>query len=117
MNTKLGEGSTPGPWQRGRLDEQDVSQWITDAASRPIDLGVAKVYGDDIRQVEANARLIAKAPLLVEAIDKLARLEQWIRDLSEQTDASALDQLNTLRRGYCKQYENTRTLLAKLEGE
>ena len=64
---KLGEGSTPGPWKAS------------------ITMGALYVHGTGLNNAtvcrmgendhaDANARLIAKAPLLVEARDVLAAL-------------------------------------------
>lgn len=47
----------------------------------------------------------------------LRDLESYVRDLSEQTDSSAIDQLARLRRGYAIAYENARIALARLKKE
>lgn len=65
---------TPGPWT--------ITSWATGAVNGPHDRMVASVYGDhadcqrDERQ-DANARLIAAAPDLLEALRKV---RDWMDD-------------------------------------
>ena len=67
---KLGEGSTPGPWKIVRADkvqhawEDNPPQIVVDD---PIFGETAIVTMGRDQPRDANARLIAKAPLLIEA--------------------------------------------------
>ena len=58
---------TPGPWKA--QDESNYSAPIIEGDGRP----VAEVYGDGLEQRKANARLIAAAPDLLEALKTLFR--------------------------------------------
>lgn len=69
MNKKLGEGTTPAPWTVagemygiGNLRVEGVVK-----EHQPI----ANCGWDETGESKANARLIAKAPLLIEARDVL----------------------------------------------
>lgn len=65
METKF----TPGPWRVGEMrNKYDIV--IRDSNNSPVALGV--VAGYLLREAEANARLIAAAP---ELLDVLTRLE------------------------------------------
>lgn len=64
---------TPGPWEWSipRMPKHRESRWITAGG-----LFVAKVYGgtdyiSDSKETDANARLIAAAPEMLEALDRL----------------------------------------------
>ena len=67
---------SPGPW-RAILDEKpDAEIWDANG------LEIAKVYFDSDRR-EADARLIAKAPELLEALDSVCCALSTREDLSE----------------------------------
>lgn len=62
---------TPGPWRVKQLNagRQDEPRYIS-ANSRH--LSIARVNADERLDVEANARLIASAPDLLEALRRIA---------------------------------------------
>ena len=64
--TKLGEGSTPGPWQ----DYNNEGSHIITAHNR-----MCTMNEFNPNKVE-DARLIAKAPLLIEAREVLERVDR-----------------------------------------
>ena len=79
---------TPGPWrakpdrlvrQRGRVYVEGSGGWNAD----PI---CAVDYRDDVSENEANAHLIAAAPDLYEALDRVARMIAWM----EEDDRNAI---------------------------
>ena len=94
MKTKLGEGSTPGPWHI-------IGMWIDAAQDKNIDSdgernSIAQTFGPD---AHANANLIAKAPLLIEAREVLAAIldggnidcgAYWKIDIDDINKARAL---------------------------
>ena len=69
---------TPGPW--GLSDSTPIPEAYTAVVSTDPECEIAWVMMrdvDDPEQLEANARLIAAAPMLLEACRKLARLGSW----------------------------------------
>lgn len=91
----------PGPWtakSRDRDTWQGDIVWTVETDS-PTPLCIADLYGEDFSaQVNAaNARLVAKAPELVEA------LEAWLAWVAEEPGSEFPE-------------HDTRTLLAELKG-
>ena len=94
-------GHTPGPWNegRGRINEKDPAFYRVDVlnSSKTIRVAIASGVGQDV--AEANARLIAAAPELLEAakelVDHLSKMEngKWLNnrpgDLLERAIAKA----------------------------
>lgn len=65
---------TPGPWRIAEVEGGDPWQYEVRAGTIPNYYGVvAKVYG--IGEPNANARLIAAAPDLYEALQHIGKLE------------------------------------------
>jgi hypothetical protein len=92
---------TPGPW----IDKAfDKSQWnVYDSHGWPVAQALQiKVLNADIKQAErtANARLIAAAPDLIEA---LTVLSDWVESLISDNE--------------CRPLENARAAIAKATGE
>ena len=62
---------TPGPWQVGKQITENMSRplgwtWVETLTGRRSGHGIAQCYGKD---QEANARLIAQAPAMLEALE------------------------------------------------
>lgn len=102
---------TPGPW----MADRSKNGYLVTGRSNTI--VIARIFGqngDNLNfaaaesQRDANARLIAAAPLLVEA---LQRLDAWTRSLSEQSDENALDLLDRYRRDVGDLQAETRAAL------
>lgn len=73
----MGTKHTPGPWEVGPVDDTVVTHVGADG----VRLVVAEIDGDYNQPetwpiMEANARLIAAAPELLEALD---RIQNWPR--------------------------------------
>lgn len=92
LPAKPAQAHTPGPWK---------IEWQNIVTEHPADIGIVVIYGNIGQPVEANARLIAAAPELLQAC-KLAlhiiQLEiynsglgephqQLKRDVTQITDA------------------------------
>ena len=60
---------TPGPWQ---ISKKSIDAVVTDAGNYVADCGLSIVIPDD--EQRANARLIAAAPDMLEALEEIARL-------------------------------------------
>lgn len=107
---KLGEGSTPGPWNidgRGGPYNDVLIAGIDAGATSAL---IAQV-SDTLGRADANARLIAHAPLLVDAREALQALVNALPEPTYIVDdgclAYKLDKAN----------RDARALLAKLEAE
>ena len=73
-------GHTPGPWTMGVMEED--GPWCVGNSEC---VALAKMTGAPGPHHEANARLIAAAPELLEALEKIASEESttWDEDLME----------------------------------
>lgn len=103
--TELGKGSMPGPWEleAGRkFKTQSGEFYITYGEDR-----YHKPKFKDFCQLDANARLIAKAPLLVEALDVLIESLPYVEESEQFNGPIAGTRLS----------ERIRNLLTKLEAE
>lgn len=91
---KLGEGATPGPWTVS--NEKEIGRHVCVVDEQ--DVTVCRVYQQpyDTWNAKDTARLISRAPLLVEAREVLARLAdigstqelpRRIRDLAHEARA------------------------------
>ena len=94
-------GHTPGPWKASAAKEgkHAPAWWICGDARF-----VAKAYGHDDMPAEANARLIAAAPDLLEALRPFATLD---------IDMSLKVVLGT---GFCRLVQDARDAIAKAGG-
>ena len=99
MKTKLGKGSTPEPWE------------IEDCPEEPrIEIRDRNCCVVAVVATLANARLIAKAPLLIEAREVLTAMLAWTTikvDGNLETAESAMRHCDIM----------ARALLAKLDAE
>ena len=68
---------TPGPWEIGSINKRDKNLWWA-AVFTPKNTGkphtprACEALGIDREECEANARLIASAPELLEALETIA---------------------------------------------
>ena len=62
-------GNTPGPWEASEGYPSDV--WHVDMPNRTLSVSVSRHETDDmsVEEVQANARLIAAAPDLFDAVE------------------------------------------------
>ena len=81
---------TPGPWQIGRYGKHPRAIWGATNA-----LPIAKIHSDGASTAvnNANARLIAAAPDLLEALKSLDKRLRTYTDLEGFTVADAYDSL------------------------
>ena len=111
---------TPGPWMPRRAVKPDNTGGYDWAIIAPDKAIVAECFevvdwaengvDFDTRPVEANARLIASAPDLLET---LQQLEYWFN-----TDAEILDAMTDAERAdHIRQHEKIRKAIAKALGE
>lgn len=107
---------TPGPWTvRRSMPEDGYECWFISACPRPnqeVDIGdVAGGYPHE--QNEANARLIASAPELLNMVQMIANIGQY-RDL---VDKMAMCLRAHERAGFEKMFrEDAAALIAKATG-
>ena len=68
-------GNTPGPWEASEGYPSDV--WHVDMPNRTLSVSVSRHETDDmpVEEVQANARLIAAAPDLLAALERIAWTE------------------------------------------
>lgn len=66
---------TPGPWE---ISSNFTGPLVISPAGKKDD-AIAYVFGTTFRQVQADARLIAAAPDMAEALEKLIGWEDTIR--------------------------------------
>ncbi len=79
------DNHTPGRWQRNETDHVDRPEfWIYDSRG---DHRICKVYAHE--SASANARLIAAAPQLLEALREIATFA-WHKDGTPISDEMAL---------------------------
>ena len=66
---------TPGPWEASEGYPSDV--WHVDMPNRTLSVSVSRHETDDmpVEEVQANARLIAAAPDLLAALERIAWTE------------------------------------------
>lgn len=107
--TKLGEGTTPGPWKVA--DEMHGVGNLLVAGVVKGRWPIANCGYDESGNAQANARLIAKAPLLVEAResidDAIVNITVLHGELHDEDEFCV----------YCQWLRQARALLAKLEAE
>jgi len=92
---------TPGPWH---LSAGTYSQrWVVDSKSPPtgkqnlIAMLQSHWKGNENDTMDANARLIAAAPDMMELLERtIARLKQWDRDNICNDDDLYTDLINTV---------------------
>lgn len=113
MSNQTGK-HTPGPWVVHEGDEIDVrSANPADLAQAPVYYCIAENIGghvhgenfDDYSEVEANARLIAAAPDLLDAAELALQVaEGWIHDQLDGTGIAeeALGELDSVRAAIAK---------------
>ena len=100
--------ATPGPWIDGAPNLMDGP--VTKSGSHVIYSGtreIARVYGDKGLPVKANAKLIAAAPELLEALEFLFKAmdDGWlVRDISHDAEPDwaikAMSFVQGLKRGH-----------------
>jgi len=83
---------TPGPWVAdGRDISPESNQELSICAVMPIDLGGEKGWHDG-KETEANARLIAAAPDLLESLEELSKAySDALRDEFNITECPLID--------------------------
>lgn len=89
---------TPGPWKRieGDRFKHDDSAGVTDGRGTYIACALDMNRYDKDEEVEANARLIAKAPALLDACESIfAALETEMTDYARLEDDAAPPQWMT----------------------
>lgn len=102
MNAK----HTPGPWD----NEQGNHPWI-DIYVEKDGSAIAKAYGDNAESI-ANARLIATAPELLEALQSLtSTIEQEFPELKE-----SLKEKGSSSSGLTASYKFAKKAIEKAEG-
>ena len=97
--------ATPLPWYSKVIGIGDPN--ATPIAAVKPNVVDAALEGD----AAYSAHAANSYPRLVAA---LRNMEQWARDLSEQSDGNAIDGLERLRREHCPQYNDARALLREL---
>lgn len=78
---------TPGPWYSEMNVDGEINTWAFDDPGSPR-IGVAKAYKN--KNAEANARLIAAAPDLLAALERVLECRRF--KISLDTNAAALEQ-------------------------
>jgi hypothetical protein len=73
---------TPGPWWASGLEVGTVPM---------MDIKVARVSGATLDEARANARLIAAAPAMLEALEKISSetAATWVQDVANEAIAKA----------------------------
>lgn len=84
---------TPGPWRMGRVqDPKNVAWYVTPQPKLLADVCVVEFACDTARPIEeheANARLIAAAPEMLEALDRIVTRKDPEGFLPEYDEARA----------------------------
>jgi len=99
---------TPGPWAAHEGWPSDV--WHVDMPGRTYSIGVSRADSDEdmaVEEVQANARLIACAPEMLDAL----RLAADALDLAQAQVDSENDRYNL-----CKRLVAVKRVIAKAEG-
>jgi len=97
---------TPGPWRySGHTDNGDESGWLVQVAERR----AICVEGRSAAEADANARLIAGAPEMAEALEALIQL------VTRPT--STVDQLAEDQDAEHPEVVAARTLLSRIRGD
>lgn len=88
--------------------------WIDAAADGCFRSCERPILGVDERVVARAEEIVKRDTAYQKLVEALRSMEQWARDLSEQSDANTLDGLERLRRGHCPQYNKTCAILRSL---
>ena len=116
MTTKH-KPATALPWEATRRDDPSGKNWICSDVGQAVNLGglvVTRTLSPAANGFEDAAYIAHACNAYPKLIEALRSMEQWARDLSEQSDANALDGLERLRREHCLQYNDARALLREL---
>lgn len=111
MNTETKLAHTPGPWAA----KMPTEQWSDHAVTDKLHLVLATVHDFAGQPAEANARLMAAAPQLLETLEiTLASLEGHHEALGHDWEGVG-DRRN--RCDTCKEIGQARAAIAKAKGE
>jgi hypothetical protein len=108
MAVRTTKAHTPGPWRYG---ESTGGQWfIYGQGSNPIPPGVCVTKGKlHDGEIEANVRLMAKAPEMLAVLEEISRL------LGMADESSNVDDHNLVRIRRC--YRMAEDVIRKVKGD
>lgn len=88
---------TPGPWALLMRDETEEMPVIWDGKKdAPMDIAILSSDCESMAEIRANAALIAAAPEMLEALEKLAELQRKWRSDDESETIDSIEYMDEL---------------------